>query len=129
MALSKTIITSFPNRHAFNSLLEKNPGAVILKFGAEWCGPCKKIKTLVDAFFSTTPDNVVCCDVDVDESFDVYAFFKAKKMVNGIPVMMVWRKGNTGFIPDSTVTGIVPNDLNTFFETCVALAGQSKLKG
>jgi thiol-disulfide isomerase/thioredoxin len=119
---TKTIVSAFSDRHAFMSLLEKNPGVIILKMGATWCGPCKKIKTLVDAFFSTTPDNVVCCDIDVDESFDLYAYFKAKKMVNGVPTIMAWKKGNTSFIPDTSVSGIGANDLNRFFEQCVVLA-------
>ena len=121
MSSQKTIISAFPDRQTFMKLLENNPGVVILKMGATWCGPCKKIKNVVDAFFSTTPNTVICCDIDVDESFDVYAYFKAKKMVNGVPVMMAWKQGNTTFIPNTTVSGIAPNDLNTFFEQCVAL--------
>jgi thiol-disulfide isomerase/thioredoxin len=115
---NKKIISVFENRQDFFNLLKVNPGLVIIKFGATWCGPCKKIKHVVDGFFATSPDNVICADVDVDESFDLYGFFKSKKMVNGIPVMLCYIKGNETFIPDDSVTGIDAVALDAFFKRC-----------
>ena len=114
----KLIVAYFSSRQDFIKLLEKNPGLVILKLGATWCGPCKKIKPVVDAFYASSPDNVICCDVDVDESFDLYAYLKSKKMVNGVPVMMCYKKGNTSFIPDDSITGADPVELDKFFKRC-----------
>ena len=31
-------------RTEFATLIENNPGILIFKFTADWCGPCKKIK-------------------------------------------------------------------------------------
>jgi thioredoxin 1 len=115
---AKTIISTFGSRQDFFHLLTLNPGLVIIKLGAEWCGPCKKIKPVLDAFFATSPDNVVCADIDVDESFDFYAFLKSKKMVNGIPVILCYKKGNVGYIPDDSVTGADPTQLDQFFRRC-----------
>jgi thioredoxin 1 len=114
----KTIITFFQSREHFFRLLEKNPGLVIIKMGATWCGPCKRIKPVVDAFFASSPDNVICCEIDVDESFDVYTYFKSKRMVNGVPVLLCYKKGNTGYIPDDSVTGADPVALDAFFKRC-----------
>jgi len=114
----KTIITYIESRAHLLRLLEKNPGLVIIKLGATWCGPCKKIKPVVDAFFASSPDNVICCEIDVDESFDVYSYYKSKKMVNGIPVILCFKKGNVSFIPDDSVTGSTPGDLDAFFRRC-----------
>ena len=36
------------NRKQFQQLLEVNPGYIIIKFTAEWCNPCKKIKADVE---------------------------------------------------------------------------------
>lgn len=114
----KQIITKFENRNEFLKLLTVNPGLVIMKLGAEWCGPCKQIKPVVEGFFATSPSNVICADIDVDESFDLYAQLKSKKMVNGIPVILCYKKGNVSFIPDDSVTGSNPAQLDAFFKRC-----------
>lgn len=115
---SKTIISTFSSRQEFLNVLQLNPGLVIVKLGAEWCGPCKKIKPVLEAFFASSPANVVCADIDVDESFDFYAALKSKKMVNGIPVILCYKKGNVNLFPDDSVTGADPVQLDAFFKRC-----------
>ena len=116
--MSKQIISDIENRGAFLTLLTHNPGLIVLKLGAEWCGPCKTIKNAVHGFFATSPPEVVCCDIDVDKSFDFYSFLKSKKMVNGIPVLLCYKKGNSTYIPDDIVTGANPQELHNFFTRC-----------
>ena len=116
--MSKRVISDIPNRAAFAHLLQHNPGLIVLKLGAEWCGPCKTIKHVVDGFFATSPENVVCGDIDVDTSFDFYSLLKSKKMVNGIPVILCYKKGNLTVIPDDSVTGTDPLQLHNFFKRC-----------
>lgn len=115
---SKQIIASFESRNEFLKLLQVNPGLVIVKLGATWCGPCKTIAPIVHAFFASSPANVVCADIDVDESFDLYAVLKQKKMVNGIPVILLYKKGNVSYIPDDSVTGSGALELDAFFKRC-----------
>jgi len=118
MSEKKQIIEKFEKRGEFVELLKVNPGLVIIKFGAEWCSPCKQVKPVIDAFFASSPPEVICADIDIDESFDLYAFLKSKKMVNGIPVVLCYKKGNTTFVPDDSVTGASPPDLHAFFVRC-----------
>jgi thioredoxin-like negative regulator of GroEL len=116
--MSKEVISEITNKDAFFYLLNHNPGLIILKLGAEWCGPCKKIKHIVHGFFATSPPEVVCGDIDVDKSFEVYSFLKNKKMVNGVPVMLCYKKGNSTYIPDDSITGANPEELHKFFVRC-----------
>ena len=51
MSTSKEIISEITTRDAFFHLLNNNPGLIIIKLGAEWCGPCKTIKPVVHGFF------------------------------------------------------------------------------
>jgi thioredoxin-like negative regulator of GroEL len=90
----------------------------VIKLGAEWCGPCKTIKSAVHGFFASSPPEVVCADIDVDKSFDFYSFLKSKKMVNGIPVLLCYKKGNSTYIPDDMITGSDPQKLHQFFTRC-----------
>ena len=116
--MSKKVVSEIANRDAFFTLLSHNPGLIVIKLGAEWCGPCKTIKPVVHGFFASSPAEVVCADIDVDKSFDFYSFLKTKKMVNGIPVLLCYKKGNNTFIPDDTVTGSDPTSLHNFFTRC-----------
>jgi thiol-disulfide isomerase/thioredoxin len=116
--MSKKIICEIESRKAFMHLLEHNTGLIILKLGATWCGPCLKIEKPVNDFFATSPEDVICGIIDVDESFDFYAFLKAKKMVNGIPAMLCYKKGNATFIPDDSLTGSDLTALDAFFKRC-----------
>jgi len=117
MSHSKQIITHIENRKEFMDLLQVNPGCIVLKFGATWCGPCKKIALQVEDGFMNMPENVICGDIDVDESFDVFAFLKNKKMTSGgIPVILCYKKGNITYVPDDSVLGADPREIDAFFK-------------
>lgn len=116
--MSKQIVSEIQNREAFFHLLKNNPGLIVIKLGASWCGPCQTIKNAVHGFFASSPKEVVCCDIDVDESFDFYSFLKNKKMVNGIPVLLCYKRGNNTFIPDDSITGADATELHKFFTRC-----------
>ena len=113
------LISELHSLQSFSELLQNNPGLVIIKFGAEWCGPCKKIEGLVNNWFSRMPDNVQPAIIDVDECFEVYGFLKTKKRVNGIPVILCYYKGNYNYISDDTVIGADEKQINLFFERCL----------
>ena len=116
--MSKEVISEITNRTAFFTLLNHNTGIIVIKLGAEWCGPCKTIKPVIDGFFASSPPEVICADIDVDKSFDFYSFLKSKKMVNGIPALICYKKGNLTYIPDDSVTGSEPTQLHNFFMRC-----------
>lgn len=111
-------------RESFKGLLEFNSKQrkhTIIKLTAEWCRPCKLIKELATqqvANLSTNGRPIECYEVNVDDSFDFYAFMKQKRMVNGIPVFLFYKVNNTDFIPDDSVTGANPPDIIAFFERC-----------
>ena len=97
---SKEIYTEVHDREEFLAILKENPGIMVFKFGADWCAPCQTIKDDVEQYFANTPDNVLCFDLDIDESFDLYAFLKSKKMVTGVPSILAYIKGNESFASD-----------------------------
>ena len=113
------ILTELTNKEHFQQLLNVNPGALIIKFGADWCGPCKQIESHVHHLMSQMPDQIQCMIINIDESLEVYAFLKNKKMVNGIPVILCYYKGNVSYIPDDVVIGANIPQINMLFKNAV----------
>jgi thioredoxin 1 len=113
------IKTSFENRNDFLEQLKENPGLILIKFGAEWCGPCKRIESTVNNWFDNMTDNVQCYIIDVDDNFDVYAYLKNKKMVTTIPSILCYFNGNISYIPDLLISSSDINQINAFFQKCM----------
>jgi thiol:disulfide interchange protein len=106
---------SLKTKNDLATLLASNNGIVIIKFHATWCGPCKKIESLVHTHFSKLPDNVRTYEVDIDQAFELYGFLKTKKVVNGIPVMLAYFNENKHYIPDDLIIGTDEKKINDFF--------------
>lgn len=109
------------NPEEFSTELTNNPGMIIVKFGAEWCGPCKKIEALVKQRMLQMPAHFKCFVIDIDECFELYAFLKVKRMVNGIPAILAWKSGNLSTIPDCVVTSSKDTEVEAFFQKCLLM--------
>lgn len=101
------------------TLLKENQGIVILKFGADWCGPCKAIEPLVQHYLTKLPKNVKIYMLNIDQNLEIYTFFKNKKRLNGIPALLAFYKGNESYIPNDMVNGANHSELTLFFERCI----------
>lgn len=73
----------------------------ILKFQADWCKPCKSIGPFVHDLVEekiqhfnkmNVKNKFIFVEVDVDECFDLYAYLKKKKMINGIPAIFLYSR-------------------------------------
>ena len=117
--MSLPIITELTGKIAFQQALTDNPGVMIIKFGAEWCGPCKKIDSHVKILMGKMQENVQSYIIDIDDSLEIYSFLKNKKMVNGIPAILAYYKNDDpSYIPDDVIIGADVVKINEFFERC-----------
>jgi thioredoxin 1 len=119
MPADNKILTSM-TKEEFLKAFANIDGALILKFGAEWCGPCKKIEGLVKGLMSQTPESVKCAVIDIDEDFELYGLFKSKKLINGVPALFAFKKGNISGRPDDVVVGADENQIRTFFTNYIS---------
>ena len=108
-------ITSEITIETFYTLLKTNPGLIIIKLGSTWCKPCEQIKVSVEDWFSVMPNHIQTIILDVDESFQLYSLLKNKKMLHGIPAILMYKKGNLTLIPDESVNSSNINEINVFF--------------
>tara|TARA_Y100000741_G_C18242825_1_gene554300 strand:- start:1445 stop:1819 length:375 start_codon:yes stop_codon:yes gene_type:complete len=118
MTSNKNIINQL-DRKQFINLINLNNGLIIIKFGAEWCGPCKKITPFIEDQFYKTPESVTCVNIDIDENIDLFAYMKKNKMIKGVPAVLAYKKENKTFVPDMIVNSSDENLLISFFQECV----------
>ena len=102
---------------------ENNTKAIIIKFGATWCGPCKRIKPLCDEMVNNLQDNVIFFDIDIDKNMDLYVALKSKKMINGVPALLAYVKRNdrnysSWYASDLSISGTDTNNIKNFF-SCI----------
>jgi len=110
------------SKDQFGQALLNNRGALVVKFGAEWCGPCKQIEPLVLSWMEKFPSTIQGAIIDIDDNFEVYALLKSKKQINGVPAIMCYKKGNLTVIPDHIVVGANESQVNAFFKQCMTYA-------
>jgi len=128
MPCPSNVITTM-SKTEFGLALQNNPGAVVIKFGAEWCGPCKQIEAKVYEYMGEMPTEILCAVLDIDDedggAFDLYAFLKSKRMVNGVPVILCYKKGNLTWVPDDVVVGANHEGIHLLFQKCLDVYSQS----
>lgn len=124
-ALQKQVITELNVKQLQTLQSNLKTDVLILKFGADWCGPCKAIAPLYKDFILKAPMNILLGDIDVDENLDLYMALKKQKMVSGIPVFLAFFGGvkrDAWYIPDDSVIGADPVAVNNFFKRCTTKA-------
>lgn len=113
------VFNEIADREAFMNILESNEGVVILKFGADWCQPCKLISPYVKELTEKLPHNITLYDLDVDDNFEIFAFMKSKKMVSGIPALLAYYRENKTFASNDSISGANQDEIKSFFTRCV----------
>ena len=127
MSLPKPVITALNVSQLKTLQTQMTNELLIIKFGADWCGPCKAIAPAYKEFISKAPINILFADIDVDDNLDLYMSLKRAKMVTSIPVFLAFFGGvnrECWFIPDDSVIGADSVAVNNFFQRCVQKAAE-----
>jgi thioredoxin 1 len=75
-------------KSAFNDLLNSNK-LVLVDFHAEWCGPCKALKPILEQLKSSMGEAVKIVKIDVDKNNSIASTLQ----VQGVPTLILFKEG------------------------------------
>ncbi len=95
------------NKDNFEKEVLKSDKKVLVDFNAEWCGPCKMLKPIIEEFAESN-DNVKVVSINIDDADEL----AEKYSVFSIPCLVVIEKGkevkrNVGLISKDDIESLI----------------------
>tara|TARA_A100001015_G_scaffold313325_1_gene420316 strand:+ start:180 stop:644 length:465 start_codon:yes stop_codon:yes gene_type:complete len=110
--IKNNIKNSIKDRNDLISFIKSNKNMhIIIKVGASWCGPCKKMKPqfnkLLNYLIKKYEKKIVYLEMDLDNDKDCCSYLRVK----GVPNILYYKNG----VVNQSMVGYKEDSLNKLF--------------